>query len=279
MGKKELHVAVTIIFASMLSIFALTGGNTEPGEIRQIEDSMRNLRRADNLWISYSYTVADKNETVTTRAEVWADLLTSNWAAEYYVTDMDGTRLYLKRFCDGEDIYTHIDWNGEWTKQPAGRNPQVPYLDSVTAINYGENDITDVEIEENEDSLEISYMLTPEYLASIDKKNLASLEAYYPNNAEENIPQTDENLYMALEQNRQMHVSDTMMIYKIDKNDVLRSGTYSYNVLRPELVTGENGETKLGEEEKIRNLIVFEIRKYNDSFILDRIEQFASEIM
>lgn len=280
MGKKDVHVAVAIIFASVLSIFALTGGNTEPGEIRQIEDSIRNLRRVDNMRISYAYTISDKNETIVSHTDVWADQLTSSWVAEYYVTDVDGTRLYLKRFCDGTDIYTYIDWNGEWEKQLEMANPEVPYLDSITTINYGSEDIENIEMKQEEDFYTISYALTPEYLASMDEKNLESLESYYAGyNMEGAALETGDNLYMTLEQNKKMHLEDTFIIYRIDKNEILRSGTYSYNVFRPEIVTEENGDTRLGEEEKIRNLIEFEIRDYNKDYILDKIEQYTSEII
>lgn len=280
MGKKDVHVAVAIIFASVLSIFALTGGNTEPGEIRQIEDSIRNLRRVDNMRISYAYTISDKNETIVSHTDVWADQLTSSWVAEYYVTDVDGTRLYLKRFCDGTDIYTYIDWNGEWEKQLEMANPEVPYLDSITTINYGSEDIENIEMKQEEDFYTISYALTPEYLASMDEKNLESLESYYAGyNMEGAALETGDNLYMTLEQNKKMHLEDTFIIYRIDKNEILRSGIYSYNVFRPEIVTEENGDTRLGEEEKIRNLIEFEIRDYNKDYILDKIEQYTSEII
>lgn len=280
MGKKDIHVAVTIIFASVLSIFAMTGGNTERGEIRQIEDSIRNLRRTDNLQFSYTYTISDKNEIVATRTEVWADQLTSRWVAEYYTTDADGTRLYLKRFCDGMDVYTYVDWNGEWVKQGIGQNMDVPCFDNITSIHYRSEDITNVQMKEEGDISKISYTFTPEYLDSIDEKNYAELDAYYRSYDDMGYSEkSDDEMYMAMEQYRKMSLEDMLIIYKMDGNDVLRSGTYSFTVNRPEIKAEEDGTMSLGNEEKIRNLIVFEIRGYNKDFISDRIEQYASEIL
>lgn len=279
-GKKKIHVAVTIIFTSVLSIFALTGGHTQRGEMRQIEDSMRNLRRTDNMWLSYSYTISDKTETITTRTDVWADQLTSSWVAEYYATDIDGTILYLKRYCDGTDIYTYESWSGEWLKQAAGKELVPPYFNDVTTLEYGSEDITDVETVNEDEMLKISYTLTPEYLASLDEENFKALEKYYKNYNVENIyRETKDNMQLIVEQHKKMRPEDVWIAYRIDGNGVLHNLIYSYNVVRPELITEENGDEKLGEDEKIRNLITFEIKKYNEDSILEKIEQYASEII
>lgn len=281
MQRKEIQVAVTIIFASVLSVFALSGGGSDrPAEIRQIEDSIRNLRRADNMHIVYSYTVSDGDEIVTLETDVWADYLTDNWVAEYYTTDVDGTRLYLKRFCDGKEIYTHIDWNGEWSQEAAGKNAKIPYLDTITALDYGNEDILDITTVQEKDMLKISYYLTQEYLDSIDEEKLVYLEKYYKNyDLGEAVSGVEDEMYLSLEQYRQMQIKNARIVYCMDADKVLRSGSYSYDVVRPELVTEESGDTKLGEEETIQNLLQFEVRQYNNASVLDKIEQYASEIL
>lgn len=280
MKKKDIQVAVAIIFASVLSIFALTGGNTKRGEVRLIEDSIRNLRRVDNLQLSCSYTVSDKNETITNRIDVWANQLASSWVAEYYTTDIDGTRMYLKRFCDGKKIYTYVDWNGEWSSQPAGQQTEPPCFDSISTIAYTNEDIVDVEKERDEDTLKISYSLSPDYLSSLGEQSFAYLENYYQN-AIDGTPYVDdkeESVQLVIQQSRQMRLEDTLIVYKIDENEILRSGNMSYIVYQPELVKEESGTMRLGNEMKIRNLISFEIKKMNQTSILDKIEQCESEI-
>lgn len=283
MGKKEIHVAVTILFASVLSVFAMTGGNKEPGEIRQIQDALRNLRRMDNLQIAYTYTVSGKEEQAAWRTEVWSDLLTSSWTAEDYVTDVDGTRLYQRWFSDGNALFCSADWSGEWERQSLKQGIEMPYFDSVTTVNYGNEDITGIERDETESFIKISYTFTPEYLATLNEKHQASAELYVENNR---VMQADRGEEQALSfeqlkmaQLKQMELENFRVTYKVDKNDILRSLTYSFDVTQPELVTEQDGTIGLGEPETLQNLIVFEIRGYNREFILDKIEQSASEIL
>lgn len=278
MEKKEIHAAVTIVFASMLTVFAMTGGNTQRGEMRQIQDSIRNLRRVDNLRFSYSYAVSDKNEKITNRTEVWSDQLTGSWAAEYYTTDADGTRLYLRRFCDGKAVYTYIDWSGEWEKQGVGAELEVPCMEDITAIDYGDSDIVDVKSERENGIMKISYDLAPEYLTAMSEENLASIEAYYGNYHALGDDGEDDSMGLAVAQYRQMRIGDASVVYKIDENEILYSGTCFFEIIQPGIVTGEDGSRQLGEEQKIQNLLTFQIIGYDQDSILDKIEQWESEI-
>lgn len=201
----------------------------EKGELRVLQTAIRNLRRADNLQFTYSSTNSYAGEISIMQADVWADLLTGSWAAEYYTIDNDGTRLFLKEFCDGTTTYNYIDWSGEWSVQTDEKEPDVPFLESITTLNYSEEDIVDFECEDAGGRKKISYGFTPEYLM----------------------------------QYQQMQVKDVTAIYEIDEYGMLCNGSALIYMTQP----------------SAKSLITIQIRRYNEDTVLDKIEQYESEVL
>lgn len=229
MKKRHVQAAAAILFVSILSVMAMTGGSMETGELRVLQTAIRNLRRADNLQFTYSSTSSYTGEISIMQADVWADLLTGSWAAEYYTIDNDGTRLFLKEFCDGTMTYNYIDWSGEWSVQTGEKETDVPFLESITMLNYSEADIVDFESEDAGGRKKISYGFTPEYLM----------------------------------QYQQMQVKDVTAIYEIDEDGMLCNGSALIYMTQP----------------SAKSLITIQIRRYNEDTVLDKIEQYESEVL
>ena len=227
MKKRNAQAAAAILFVSVLSVMAMTGGSMEQGELRQLQTAMRNLRRADNLQYTYSSTNSYAGEISIMQADVWADLLTGSWAAEYYTIDTDGTRLFLREFCDGTTTYTYIDWSGEWSAQADQKETDVPFLEGIIMLNYSEADIVDFKCEDEGGIKKISYGFTPEYLM------------------------------------RYQQIEDATAMYEIDADGMLRTGSALIFMTQP----------------AARSLITIQIRNYNADMILDKIEQYESEVI
>ena len=228
MKKRNAQTAAAILFVSVLSVMAMTGGSMEQGELRELQAAMRNLRRADNLQYTYSSTNSYAEEISIMQADVWADLLAGSWAAEYYTIDADGARLFLREFCDGTTTYTYIDWSGEWLAQADQKDPEAPYLEAITILNYSEEDISDFKCEEEDGIKKISYGFTPEYLMRY----------------------------------QQLQIKDMTAMYEIDADGMLRNGSTLIYVTQP----------------SARSLITVQIRHYNADTVLDKIEQYESEV-
>lgn len=274
MKKRDAQLAAIIVFASVLAIFAMSGGNTQAGEIRQIQDAMRSLRRVNNLQFTYYVTLSDKEESNTLRTELWVNQLTGSWVEEDYTIDSDGTRPVLKRYCDGKSVYNYIDWNGDWSKITNMTKEQLPWLEQLMTIDYGSEDIVKLECETDGEYVTISYTFTPEYLATQTEKMRTLLENEYANY----VFETDSGINLPLEQCKQMRIENPKLNYRIDKNGVLAGGSYSLEIIWPEILENEQGEKALGEEQKTHSMIAVEIKGYNQDSILDKIEQLESEI-
>ena len=108
----------------------------------------------------------------------WADMLTGDWISEHYTTDEDGTRLYLKQFCDGRDLYHYIDWSGEWEQiLPQQReNTVIPDYEMVTDLGYAWTDVEDLERVTEDGAVEITCSFTQEYLEEVWENQEAQVE-------------------------------------------------------------------------------------------------------
>ena len=114
--RAQTEAAVAVIFSFLLVFSAARSNTTGRGELGEVQIAMWNLNRVDNLQMSYVYTVRQNAGEGGETMDVCADLLTGSWVSKHYATDEDGTRLYLRQFCDGKNIYHYIDWNGDWEK-------------------------------------------------------------------------------------------------------------------------------------------------------------------
>ena len=114
MEKRKFRIVVVMAFGVTLLAVSVLDGSVSSTELAMLQGAMRELRRTDNLEFSYENILSEKGTSKSEKAVIWADTLSGSWVGEYYITDEDGTRRYLKKFCDGESVYEYVEWSGEW---------------------------------------------------------------------------------------------------------------------------------------------------------------------
>lgn len=272
MEKNKIRAIAVIIFGAFLVIPALTGGGIEQPELRQLQDAMRDLKRVDNLEMSYINSVSRFGIASSEQVDVWADMLTGSWTSEHYTTDEDGTRPYLKKFFDGKSMYVYVDWQGRWAVSEEADSSEVPNLDKITTFEYGADDILEVTSEEEDGGQKITCTFTPEYLEKERDKQVAQIESMYvsyqKNDAADDMLRLVE---MTVEQTRQMRYEDVSVTYMIDENQVLRGMEYSAKMIMPQMGSDEHGEPILGEESETQMLLKVNIKGYDRDDILRKI--------
>ena len=122
MVKRKIRALVVMAFGVALAAFSALNGSTQCAELAMLQDAMRELRRTDNLEFSYENTIAGAGVSRGEKTVVWADALSGSWVSEHYITDEDGTRRYLKKFCDGGSVYQYAEWSGEWLLSEDGEH-------------------------------------------------------------------------------------------------------------------------------------------------------------
>lgn len=279
MEKNKIRAIAVIIFGAFLVIPALMGGSMEQTELGQLQEAMRNLKRVDNLEMSYIHTVSRFGIPSSEQVDVWADMLTGSWTSEHYTTDEDGTRLYLRKFFDGKSMYVYVDWQGEWAVPEEAGSSEVPNLDKITTFEYGAGDILEAKCEEVDGQQKITCTFTPEYLEKERDKQVAKMESMYvsyqKNDAADDMLRLVE---MTVEQTRQMRYEDVSVTYTIDEDQVLRGMEYSAKMIMPQMGTGENGEPVLGEESETQMLLQVNVKGYDQDDILRKIEECQNSI-
>lgn len=277
MGKRKMQALFTMALIVALVTSAMMGGTTQSAELALLQDSMRELRRTDNLEFSYESTIESAGVTKSEKIIVWADQLTGSWVSEHYTTDEDGTRLYLKRVCDGSQVYHYMDWSGEWELQE-GEETDIPYLDRVIDLPYGNDDITNVELRQKVDVQELSYEFTEEYIAEQNAKRQESLEEYYENYQKmQTTDEGSEEVELAVEQYRRMREENTSVIYRIDSAGVMRGLSCSMSLVSPEILYDTDGQPTLGDEHISSYQIEIEITRYNQEGVTNKIDQCKNE--
>lgn len=284
MEKKNIQAMAVAIFAAALFTFAMAegSGNSELGEI---QDAMRRLNWLNNLQYSYIYTYSAQEEIYAEQMEVWADLLTESWAADYYVTDEDGTLPILKQFSDGKKLYRYIDWAREWTGEAGKDEEGIPRLDELMRLEYTAEDIREVVRTEQEGKIIISYLLSQEYLEQAGNERGADMEKLYRNYENAATSQAErDSLQISQEQYRQMGSEEVRITYVIDENGMLQSGVCEVTLVQPEIAVEENAAANEneaaapGEETQLQYKVQLVIKGYNQDTILDKIEWYREEI-
>ena len=277
MSKIKYRVLAVMAFGVALVTSGLLGGSTQCEELALLQDSMRELRRTDNLEFSYASTIESEGMAKREQIVVWADQLTGSWVSEHYTTDEDGTRMYLKRFCDGRRVYHYLDWSGEWEIQ-ADEDTEIPYLDRVIDLPYDSDDIMNIQLRQKVDVQELSYEFTQAYIDTQNEMRQENLEAYYKNYL---MMQTDdegaERVELAVEQYRQTREADTTVTYRIDAAGVMRGLSCSMNLISPEITYDLDGVAGLGEEHTSVYEIEIEVSRYNQEGVLNKIDQCRNE--
>lgn len=279
MEKNKIRAAAVIIFGALLAISVLMGGNAEQGELGRLQEAMRNLKRVNNLQMTYEYSAAHRGITTAEQADIWADMLTGCWVSEYYMTDEDGTRPYMKQFCDARNVYVYDEWTGEWELVQGVISNTVPNLGTITTLDYRAEDILETETGEEDGQQRITYRFTSAYLERERNERVAEVEENYVSYQKSGASQeTLDAVGITLEQYKQMRYEDVVVTYTIDADQVLRSMEYTAKLIMPEIVTDENGESVLGEEQETQLLLRVNIERYNQDGIINKIEQCKNEI-
>lgn len=278
MEKRKIRVMITLTYAVALTASAMLGGSTQCAELALLQDAMRELRRTDNLEFSYENVIAKAGSVKSEKVVVWADQLSGSWVSEHYTTDEDGTRLYVKRFCDGLHVYDYLDWNGEWELQEEV-STEIPYLAQVIDLPYDSDDIMDIALRQKVDVQELSYAFTSSYIEAQNRKRQQTLEEYYADYQKmHNSKEEAENIALAVAQYRQTRETNTTVVYRIDSVGVMRGFNCCMTLVAPEVVYDSSGQQVLGEEYESTYETRIEISRYNQDGILNKIAQCGNEV-
>lgn len=279
MEKNKIRATAVIIFGALLTIPMLMGGNAEQGELGRLQEAMRNLKRVNNLQMTYEYSVTQRGITTAEQADIWADMLTGCWVSEYYVTDEDGTRPYMKQFCDARNVYVYDEWTGEWELAEGAVSNAVPNLGIITTLDYRAEDILETETGEEDGQQRVTYRFTPAYLERERNERVADVEETYASYQKSGATQeTLDAVGITLEQYKQMRYEDVVVIYTMDADQVLQGMEYTAKLIMPEIVTDENGESVLGAEQETKLMLRVNIERYNQDGIANKTEQCMKEI-
>lgn len=283
MEKKTIRALATIIFGTVLTVSAMTGSHTESEDFSRLQNAMRNLKRVDNLQMTYSYTIEQKGLSTAEQVDVWADMLTGSWVSEHYTTDEDGTRLYLRQYCDGRTVYQYIEWTGEWeavenVSVAAGGNA-VPNLDHLTVLDFDDADIASSSNDKSEEEEKIMYTFAPKYLQEEVDRTVAEMERQYL--SYQKSDKSEEDLRMAeltVEQNKNTVYEEARVAYTINASDVLETMESNATLMMPELTKDETGQMILGDVLEVKISIVADVIIYDQQGILNKIEMCKNEV-
>ncbi len=278
MVKRKIRALVVMAFGVALAAFSVLDGSTQCAELAMLQDAMRELRRTDNLEFSYESTIAGTGVSKGEKTVVWADTLSGSWVSEHYITDEDGTRRYLKKFCDGTSVYQYVEWNGEWNLSE-DESTEIPYFAQLVDLPYDENDIYNISLEQRGKVLELSYEFTPEYIERQNRKRTEALEKYYRSyRKKQTSEEALDNVELAVEQYRQTREEETAVTYRIDSAGVMRGLHCTMTLVSPEIVYDESGQQALGAERESFYVTTIEISRYNQDGILNKIDQCRLEV-
>lgn len=283
MEKKTIRALAAIIFGTALTVSAITGTHTQTEDFSRLQNAMRNLKRVDNLQMTYSYTIEKKGMSTAEQVDVWADMLTGSWVSEHYTTDEDGTRLYLRQYCDGRTVYQYIEWTGEWeavenVSVTAGGNT-VPNLDYLTVLDFAEEDITTLCSDKSDEEEKIMYTFSAKYMQDEVERTVAEMEKQYL--SYQKSDKSEEDLRMAeltVEQKKNTVYEDATVAYTINASEVLETMESSAVLMMPELTKDASGQLILGDDLKVDISIVADVIIYDQQAILNKIELCKNEV-
>lgn len=280
MVSRKVQAFTAIVFGSLLAIAVLTESSAGHGALGELQNAMRNLKRVDSLQMTYTFTNTQKGVAVGEQVDVWSNMLDGNWTSEHYTTDEDGTRIYLRQFCDGRNVYHYIDWNGEWEQAKEVSSTAVPNLEMITALSYEWTDIAKEEVGEENGMQKITFTFTSDYLAKRAQAQLQEIEASYMKY--EKSGATKEQLASverSVEQYRQTTYDRMTVIYLIDDNKVLRDVRCEVTLTMPEIVHDISGDLVLGSSQQVEMMVQVNVERYNQDGTLNKIEQCKNEML
>lgn len=278
MEKRKARAMVVAIFVVGLVTAAMVWDNTRSAEMAMLQGAMRELRRVDNLEFSYYSAMTGGGMQTGDFIKIWSDQLSGCWASEHYKTDEDGTRLYLKQFCDGEHVYNYIEWNGEWELQNT-KDVEVPYLNSILSTSYDDGDIINLECVEEKEGQKISFEFTQEYIDNQNKERQKTVQASYDNYKKMASEELTDEMALNVEQYINTFGENTVVAYHMNEAGILDRVSCSMQLVRPEIIYGADGTLEFGaERESLFELEVI-VDRYNQQGTLNKLEYCRNEIL
>lgn len=276
MERKSVQVVTIIFFVCVLAIPAIAGGGQRSGELGQIRDAMRSLKRVDNLLLRYENSLSGMEGADSEIMEVWSDRLTGMWMSQKYVVDEDGQRPLLKEFCDGRTVFAYQDWNGTWMETSGDKN--VPGTDRITSLSYGRNDIENPETSLENGNRIISFTFTEQYLDGLINAGQYKLDDAYQSLLKSGGDEdTLDMLAVSRERYGLTEYQDLLLTYTIDESGILRSAACSLTLTQPEVLEDLSG-IRLGKEQKKQVQIVTKVAGLNDTEIVEKIRKCHEEV-
>lgn len=280
MVSRKVQAFTAIIFGSLLAIAVLTESSAGHGALGELQNAMRNLKRVDSLQMTYTFTNAQRGTVVGEQVDVWSNMLDGNWTSEHYTTDEDGTRIYLRQFCDGRNVYHYIDWNGEWEQANETSSTAVPNLEMITALSYEWTDIAKEEVGEENGMQKITFTFTSDYLAKRAQAQLQEIEASYMKYEKSGATKDQlASVERSVEQYRQTTYDRMAVTYLIDNNKVLRDMRCEVTLTMPEIVHDLSGNLVLGSSQQVEMTVQVNVERYNQDGTLNKIEQCKNEML
>ncbi len=279
MEKRKFRIVVVMAFGVTLLAASVLDGSVSSTELAMLQGAMRELRRTDNLEFSYENILAEKGTSKSEKAVIWADTLSGSWVGEYYITDEDGTRRYLKKFCDGESVYEYVEWSGEWDLLEEEED-SIPYFSQITDLPYDDDDILDIRLEQQGNLQEISYEFTTEYMEKQNRRRIQMLEDYYKNYQRlQTSDESQEQIELAAEQYRQTSEEKETVVCHIDPTGVMQDFCSVLTLSVPEIIYDDAGGQTLGAEAESIYETKIKIHRYNQDVVLNKIEQCRREVL
>ena len=273
MEKRKFRIVVVMVFGVTLLAASVLDGSVSSTELAMLQGAMRELRRTDNLEFSYENILAEKGTSKSEKAVIWADTLSGSWVGEYYITDEDGTRRYLKKFCDGESVYEYVEWSGEWDLLEEEED-SIPYFSQITDLPYDDDDILDIRLEQQGNLQEVSYEFTTEYMEKQNRRRIQMLEDYYKNYQRlQTSDESQEQIELAAEQYRQTSEEKETVVCHIDPTGVMQDFCSVLTLSVPEIIYDDAGGQTLGAEAESIYETKIKIHRYNQDAVLNKIEQ------
>ncbi len=266
MDKKTIQAVTVMIFTGLLFLQSLFAGGVASRETGLVLSAMRSLRRADNVHYTVEIYHMQNDGTMLQTQEIWANLLTGMWAAEYSSTDADGSMPVLKEFCDGNQVLSSNA--GIWSPWSGySDNTDIPNFAAFSDINYEEEDIAEAESIETDDGMKIVFSLADTYLER-ERDVLLDESSWEQEGA-------DDGLELYYEQYENTSFENITLIYTMDADGVLTGMEYSFEASRPQILIGSGGQVELGEQERYLSGAKVTLLEYNSSGVEEKLAEVA----
>lgn len=262
MDKKALQAIGVAVVTGILFLQAIVAGGVASEEMGMVMDSMRSLRRSDNIY--YELTSFTRGEE--TIQKIWVDFLSEQWVEELSVLDDDGMVVYWERYSDGKNEWLNDGQSGWDMTDSQG---EVPGLTTLTYFPFGVDDIEETEREEAEEKVRLTFTVVDELLEKRKEEIAALLETETGGSSMREI---------SYQQYADTRFENVAVTYELDTVGELREIQFTMEITQPQLLLKGGGKYELGEEETYRMGYSAKVVKVNDNQTETKIRECASEI-